>query len=55
MIDLFKYPTIRALAEHVGREQPARASYGRVYERAKKQKEILQRERQHARGGKTTR
>jgi aryl carrier-like protein len=54
MIDLFKYPTISALAEHVERGQPAEASFGRVYDRVKKQKEILQRQRQQTRGGKTT-
>jgi acyl-coenzyme A synthetase/AMP-(fatty) acid ligase len=50
MIDLFKYPTVSALAEHVGRGQPAEASFGRVYDRVKKQKEVRRRQRQQARG-----
>ncbi len=54
MIDLFQYPTIGALAEHVGRGRPAEASFGRVYDRVKKQKEVLQRQRQQARGGEAT-
>jgi amino acid adenylation domain-containing protein len=46
IIDLFKYPTVSALAAHVERGQPAEASFGRIYSRVQKQKEIIKRQKQ---------
>jgi amino acid adenylation domain-containing protein len=51
MIDLFKNPTVSALAEYCERGQPGVPSYGRIYERVKKQKVVIEQEREAARGG----
>ena len=54
MLDLFKYPTVGALAEHVERGRPAEASLGRIYDRVHKQREsIEQRKRQRPPGVRT--
>jgi hypothetical protein len=51
MIDLFKNPTVSALAEHIERGQPVVTSYDPVYARVKRQKAIIQQLREGARGG----
>ena len=44
VVDLFRYPTIRALAERLGRQAPAAdASVQRAKDRAAQQREALQR------------
>ena len=48
MIDLFKYPTVSTLGEHIERGQTIGTSYLRVYDRVKKQKEIIKQQKEEA-------
>ena len=45
IVDLFRYPTIRALAAHLGQQQDDKPSYQTVQDRAAKQRMALQRQR----------
>ena len=46
IVDLFRYPTIRALAAHLGEIQEEKPTYQTVQDRAAKQRVALQRQRQ---------
>jgi amino acid adenylation domain-containing protein/FkbM family methyltransferase len=45
MVDLFKHPTIKAMAKHLGQQGNTQPSYQKVRDRAEKQKEALSRKR----------
>jgi acyl carrier protein len=46
IVDLFRYPTIRALAAYLGQTQDDKPTYQTVQDRAAKQRVALQRQRQ---------
>jgi amino acid adenylation domain-containing protein len=53
VIDLFKYPTIHALAQYLEQHQES-SSFGQIYDRAKRQKAAINRQKQLMNKGKGT-
>ncbi|MBW4682784.1 MAG: hypothetical protein KME19_22280 [Microcoleus vaginatus WJT46-NPBG5] len=52
MVELFKYPTISALAKSVSQESSAASSFQQSHDRAKKQKEAINKQKQRRQAGK---
>ena len=51
MIEMFKYPTINALSQYLSRETDDQPLLEKSFDRAKKQKEAMQRQRTLMRRG----
>jgi hypothetical protein len=54
-VEIFRYPTVRALAEHLSGAEGAPPARGDVEERARKQRDANNRHRQAAQGARAAR
>ena len=50
LVDLFRHPTIGALARHLGRQSPAAPDYERAQARTRKEKQVIERQRRAVKG-----